>query len=118
MGMLRLFAFVMLLAVNLQVSVCLVLVLDKTVSEAYLSSVVVASHDVCKNLETGMAALPVGADYLPVDEMCACFNFTLPTGSPYNSSLYNSSQHNSSMHNTSSEAAGFSSEIGALSRLR
>ena len=69
MPRLQLFSFMLMLAISLQLSLALVMILDDgTLSEAYISSVTVAFSSLCE--ET--AALPVGADKLPIKPVCEC----------------------------------------------
>ena len=66
---LQLFSFMMLLAISLQLSLALTMILDDgTLSDAYISGVTVAFSALCE--ET--AALPVGADMLPINAVCEC----------------------------------------------
>ncbi len=69
MPRLQLFSFMMMLAISLQVSLVLVMILDDgTMSVAYISSVTLGFSSLCE--ET--AALPVGAADLPITGVCEC----------------------------------------------
>ena len=71
-GMLRFYAFMMLLAVNLQLSICIVIIFDSTVTDAYLGSIVLAASELCETVESG-AGLPMGAgQLLPIKDICDC----------------------------------------------
>ena len=66
---LQLFSFMMMLAISLQLSLALVIILDDgTLSDAYISGVTVAFSALCEEA----AALPVGANMLPIDGVCEC----------------------------------------------
>jgi hypothetical protein len=66
---LQLFSFMMMLAISLQLSLALVVILDDgTLSDAYISGVTVAFSALCEEA----AALPVGANMLPIDGVCEC----------------------------------------------
>eukprot|EP01043_Picozoa_sp_COSAG02_P021831 COSAG02_NODE_1118_length_14469_cov_8.856228_18_plen_526_part_01 len=68
---LQFYSFLLVLAVSLQVSMCVVMILDNgVIRNGYIQSVTIAGRDVCES--TG--SLPWGADYLPIDEICACFS--------------------------------------------
>ena len=70
-GVLQFYAFLLVLAVSLQVSVCVVMVLDNgVIRNGYIQSVTIAGRDVCENTDS----LPWGANHLPVDAICECFN--------------------------------------------
>ena len=77
---LRFYSFLMLLAINLQVSVCLVVIFDKAVSKAYLASFVFASQELCADMDSGSGA-PFGSSLLPVEELCACTDVGSADGS-------------------------------------
>jgi hypothetical protein len=66
---LQLFSFMMMLAISLQLSLALVIILDDgTLSDAYISGVTVAFSALCEEA----AALPVGANMLPIEGVCEC----------------------------------------------
>lgn len=70
-GLLQFYAFLLVLAVSVQVSVCVVLVLDDgVIRNGYIQSVTIAGRDACESTDS----LPWGADYLPIDATCACFS--------------------------------------------
>ena len=82
MPMLRFYAFLMMLAVNLQVSVCIMVAFDKSVAAAYLSGVVVAGHELCATIDDGVEFLPLGVSLLPnIRSICSCFKVTGVPGS-------------------------------------
>eukprot|EP01043_Picozoa_sp_COSAG02_P075570 COSAG02_NODE_15648_length_1151_cov_123.311787_1_plen_383_part_11 len=70
-NMLQFYAFLLVLAVSLQVSLSLVMVLDNgAIRNGYIQSVTIAGRDVCKS--TG--SVPWGANHLPIAEICQCFS--------------------------------------------
>lgn len=69
--MLQFYAFLLILAISLQISLCVVMALDNgVIRNAYIHSVTVAGRDLCESA----GSLPPGAEYLPIDATCACFN--------------------------------------------
>ena len=68
--MLQFYAFLLVLAVSLQLSMSLVFILDDGVLRtSYVQSVTIAGKDVCGTAD----AMPYGAGYLPIDAICTCF---------------------------------------------
>eukprot|EP01051_Picozoa_sp_SAG22_P003800 SAG22_NODE_190_length_15715_cov_21.164980_2_plen_417_part_00 len=80
MSQLRFYSFLMMLAVNLQISLSLVLTFDRAVSNAYLGSLVYAAQQLCTDLAGGVS-MPLGAKLIPTTELCACTSIYMSDGS-------------------------------------
>ena len=69
LGKLQAFGFMMVSAVTLQLSVCLLMILDSGVlADALLQAIAVTMNRACAHRKD----MPVGADLLPVDGLCTC----------------------------------------------
>jgi hypothetical protein len=67
---LQFYAFLLILAVSLQISLSVVMILDNgAIRNAYIQSIMIAGRDVCGTA----GSLPWGAQYLPLDAICECF---------------------------------------------